>query len=316
MTQDFLLLHRSGPERFRLPPENDGGVNRIAVGDDEAQLFSFTTCLRHIVIAETETIADLAGQAGHVLRGEEAYRFLLEVVCGLQSPLIGETEVAGQFKTAVASYRYPATPWGSHLAKTFKALLEDAKSIREAHLKDLGSQSYGSVLRREVRGMKSVHIIGAGHLVQEILPWVMKDGMRITIHARDTTRAEKDLSHKLAPEQLARVSFVGLSDRAPECDALVIAAPVSTHWVQKWVGGASIRFIADLRAESGVDRLTHEYLECARILELGQFMSRLSENQALLLARKSLALAAVAKAALERGRTVEYRPFGWEDVCA
>ncbi len=303
MTQDFLLLHRTGPERFRLP--------------DEVEAFSFMTCLRHIVIADAATLSDLAAQAGHVLRGEEAYRFLLEVVCGLRSPLIGETEVAGQFRTTVADYIYPATPWGSHLAKTFKALFEDAKRVRDAHLKDLGSQSYGSVLRREVRGLKSVHIVGAGHLVQEILPWVMKDGLQITIHARDVARARGELAQKLGVEQLARVLVVALSDRAPTCDALVIAAPVSSSWVREWAADANVRFIADLRADSGTDKINVQFsADFARVLELGEFMSRLADNQGLLAKRKDLALAAIAVAAVERGHTVEYRPFGWEDVCA
>ncbi len=265
------------------------------------------TCLRHVVIADLDTIADLAPQGGDVLRGEEAYRFVLEVICGLHSPLIGETEVAGQFKNAVAAFNAPA---GSFFAKTFKALFEDAKKIRDAHLKDLGSQSYGSVLRREIRGLRNVHILGAGHLVQEILPWVMKDGLQLTIHVRDVVKASRELAEKLGTETFAKLRLAPIGARVEACDALVIAAPVTSEFVSSWSGGAG--FVADLRSDSAFDRLA-----CFdRVLELGAFMSRLSENQALVLERKRLALAAIANAALERARTVEYRPFGWEDVCA
>jgi glutamyl-tRNA reductase len=298
MNQDFYLLHHAGPERFRL--------------NDELEVFSFMTCLRHIVIANNETLAELSSQQGEVLRGEDAYRFLLEVICGLRSPLIGETEVAGQFKSAVAEFKYPATPWGSQLAKTFKVLFEDAKKTRDAHLKDLGSQSYGSVLRREIRGSKSVHILGAGHLVQEILPWVMKDGLNLTIHVRDVAKAARELTEKLGSEQVARLLIVTLESPLGSADAIVIAAPVSSAFVTEWAANSGARFVADLRADSSVDRL----LAFSRVLELGDFMSKLSENQSVLLERKTLALAAISNAALERSRTVENRPFGWEDVCA
>lgn len=293
MTQDFILLHRTGPERYRLR--------------EEASAFSFMTCLRHIVIADVDTIADLAPQGGTVLRAEDAYRFLLEVICGLHSPLVGETEVAGQFKNTVAAFGAPA---GSTLAKTFKALFEDAKKVRDAHLKDLGSQSYGSVLRREIRGLRDIHVLGAGHLVQEILPWVMKENMRLTIHVRDVVKASRELAEKLGADGMARLHLEPIGLQGPACDALVIAAPVTAAFVSEWSRGA--RLVADLRADSSQDRL-HGF---ANVLELGVFMSRLSDNQVLVQERRRLALNAIHQAALERARAVEYRPFGWEDVCA
>jgi hypothetical protein len=127
---------------------------------------------------------------------------------------------------------------------------------------------------------------------------------------RDTVKASRELAEKLGAETLGRLCLKEISSSAPKCDALVIAAPVTSDFVSSWSLGAE--FVADLRADSAVDRLTG----FDRILELGAFLSRLSENQALVLERKRLALAAIAKAALERARTVEYRPFGWEDVCA
>lgn len=301
MTNEIVLLHKTGPERFE--------------SIDSTRAFSFMTCLRHIVIAESSHVDDLQSQSHQVLSASEAYCFLLEVVCGLHSPLVGETEVSGQFKAAVGAYQFPATPWGTQLAKTFKTLFEDAKKVRDAHLKDLGSQSYGSVLRREVRGLKSLHILGAGHLVQEILPWVMKDRLQITVHCRDVVKAEAELALKLDAGQLARVRVVSLGDRAglTTGDALVIAAPVTASWIRSWLPKeADLKFVADLRADSAVDRLA----EFSRVLELGEFMSRLSTNQVLLETRKASALQTIAAAALERARSVEYRPFGWEDVCA
>jgi glutamyl-tRNA reductase len=300
MNHDFVVLHRTGPERFRL--------------SEESGVFSFMTCLRHIVIADIEHAADIAAQAigenDHILRGEEAYTLILEIICGLHSPLVGETEVYGQFKNAVSAFKTPATPWGMLLAKTFKALFEDAKKIRDQHLKDLGSQSYGSVLRREVKGLRSVHILGSGHLVQEILPWINKDGISIVIHCRNPEKARETLG-----ALSGKAKFASIEERfaLSDADALVIAAPVASEWIRSWVPqDAKPRLIADLRADSGTDVLA----EFSRVLQLGEFMTRLSQNQTHIQERKGAALSAVARAASDRARTVENRPFGWEDVCA
>ncbi|RYZ76049.1 MAG: hypothetical protein EOP05_06185 [Proteobacteria bacterium] len=313
MSQEFVVLHRTGPERFILPGEPGCTSSHANAG-----VFSFMTCLRHIVIANLDEAAAIAAQANgpndQILRGEQAYTLILEIICGLHSPLVGETEVYGQFKNAVSNYSIPATPWGTLIAKTFKTLFEDAKKIRDQHLKDLGSQSYGSVLRREVKGLKSVHILGAGHLVQEILPWINKEGISVVIHCRNPEKALEQLG-ALASE----VKVVGLSQTSEdrlsltEADVLVIAAPVSSSWIRSWVPAeAKPRMIADLRADSETDAL----VEFSRVLQLGEFMTRLSQNQTLILERKGAALSAVARAASDRARTVEYRPFGWEDVCA
>lgn len=317
MNQDFIILHRTGPERFRLPENGIGGAPGIQ--GEAVHHFSFTTCLRHIVIANLDEAAELAAQAqgpnDQILRGEQAYSLLLEIICGLHSPLVGETEVYGQFKNAVSQFSLPATPWGTMLAKAFKALFEDAKKVRDQHLKDLGSQSYGSVLRREVKGLKSVHFVGAGHLVQEILPWINKEGISIVIHCRNPEKAQQALGALSANIRIAEMEErMALSD----VDALVIAAPVSADSMRAWLPlDARPHLVADLRADSESDRLSEgSFSEFKRVLPLGEFMNRLSQNQSLILERKGAALSAVARAASDRARTVEYRPFGWEDVCA
>ena len=132
MSHELTLLHRTGPQRFELP-------HRDAQSD--ARWFSFETCLRHIVIADSEVSQEIElhslSHDDRVLRGEEAYRFLLQVICGLHSPLVGETEVYGQFKNAAATFASTSSPWASSLSRVFKWLFEDAKRIRQAHLEDL-----------------------------------------------------------------------------------------------------------------------------------------------------------------------------------
>ncbi|MES2855522.1 MAG: hypothetical protein V4692_06655 [Bdellovibrionota bacterium] len=297
MNHELVLLHRPGPERFEA-----------SLLENLTEKFSFTTCMRHILLVSSDDvgiIADSIREGDQVFRGEEAYRFLLEVICGLHSPLIGETEVYGQLKNEVAAFQQMATPWNAGLHRIFRSLFQDAKTIREKHLKDLGSQSYGSILRREIKGEKNVHIVGAGHLVQEILPWLAKDGTKIHVHCRDVEKARAVLP--------SGISIHSLNETIRLEGVLVIAAPVTAEWIKTWVSGNDLRLAADLRADSHVDRVDAIF---PRTLVLGELLSRITSNQSALEKRKVEALEQAHALSSERSRHTEYRPFGWEDVCA
>ena len=67
------------------------------------------TCLREVRICmrparehTSDREADAAGFERHV--GAEAYRFLLQLACGLESEIAGETEILGQIKQAWRDY--------------------------------------------------------------------------------------------------------------------------------------------------------------------------------------------------------------------
>ncbi len=301
MNHELTLLHRTGSERF------DASILEALSAH-----FSFETCMRHVLLIpseELELIAHRLRDSDEVYNGEAAYRFLLEVICGLHSPLVGETEVYGQLKNKVAEYQFSVAPWSAGLQRVFRSLFQDAKLIREKHLKDLGSQSYGSVLRREVKGAKRVHLLGAGHLVQEILPWLAKDGTEVHVHCREPEKARAVLPMKVQLHGIGETGAIGKDD------VLVIAAPVTAAWIASWLGAShsGLRLLADLRSDSHVDRIGGDF---GRTLELGEMLSRISANQSSLQQRKAAALAQALELSSERSRHTEYRPFGWEDVCA
>lgn len=309
MNHELVLLHRPGSERFDVAMTAQ--LSSVSVSSVSAASFSFETCMRHILLLNSEEV----GQVAHLIRegdqvflGEEAYRFLLEVVCGLHSSLIGETEVYGQLKNQVANYEFTSDPFSNYLQRVFRSLFQDAKQIREKHLKDLGSQSYGSVLRREVRGTKRVHLLGAGHLVLEVLPWLAKDGTEVHVHCRNPEKAVAELPKSVNVHGLNAASLIEAGD------AIVIAAPVDAEWIRSWLAEAKpAKLIVDLRADSHVDRVGAQF---GRALELGEMLTRITANQAALAKRKNDALAMVQDLSLDRARHTEYRPFGWEDVCA
>ena len=280
--------------------------------------FVFKTCLRQIIIADEltlESMRDRLSATDEVHSDGEAYGFLLQVICGLHSPLVGETEVYGQFKQAVSLFTPPPTPWGTQVSRLFKALFEDAKKIRQAHLEDLGSQSYGSVLRRELKKNRRIHILGAGHLVQEILPWLCKDSNEVHVHCRQPEKA-RSLGLGAAFPSL-RFHALDEADSLKGAEAVVIAAPVGADWFAKWfdtAGGAKAgATIADLRGDSASDVVSGGF---AAVLDLNEVFQRIDGNRALIEERKTSALAAIDAVVRERSLYVEYRPFGWEDVCA
>jgi glutamyl-tRNA reductase len=308
MLNDLILIHRNHGNSSLLPQGQDALV--------EGEVFLFKTCLRQVAIVDQmalNEIQDSLKSDDEVMSGTDAYRFMLEVVCGLRSPLLGETEVGGQFKLAAQTFSIPASPWGQQLQRFFKFLFEDAKRIRQNHLVDLGSQSYGSVLRREMKGLRQIHVLGAGHLVQETLPWFSKDGIEVHVHCRDVAKVKQALGERAG----LFVHDLREKRNLETADALVVAAPVESKWVDEWLAHRkNLKLVADLRADSREDRLAPLFADPCMVYDLSQIFGRVSENQARLEARRAAALKEIDTVVRERNSHVEYRPFGWEDVCA
>jgi glutamyl-tRNA reductase len=66
------------------------------------------TCLRRILFLNSDDHREMLemierdhGAAGvEIFRGQDAYRFLLEVICGLNSPIVAETAVMANSKSS------------------------------------------------------------------------------------------------------------------------------------------------------------------------------------------------------------------------
>jgi hypothetical protein len=147
------------------------------------------TCLRRLAVGS----GDPPPLAGELLTGAAAYARLLEVVSGLRSAVVGETNVAGQFRRAWADAA-TALPGGlrAALEPVATAALADAASVRRAHLEGLGGSSWGTLVRRllvPAAGAR-VLLVGAGDLAGSIAPYLG----RVTLglwnrHALDADRA-------------------------------------------------------------------------------------------------------------------------------
>lgn len=276
------------------------------------------TCLRRILFLnanDNRALIDAAEDhnlvppTAEVFRGQDAYRFLLEVICGLNSPIVGETAVMGQFKEFLLHAKFPRTPWGTFLRDLSTNLLIDAKRIRHAHLQGLGSQSYGSLVRQNVKGMPAVAVLGAGKLAREILPWLIGK-TKVRVFCRNLQKAA-DLLKEYPEIELLQYSAGDAGWRENEA-ALVIAAPLKAEQVAAWANlqSASFAKCLDLRGEAETDPVS------GQVIKLHELFEALRAERQRLESHVVAARAEINQLVQRQTQQAQFRPFGWEDLCA
>ena len=226
--------------------------------DTQPAAFSFNnpswiiweTCVRRLAFGNDNFFVEQSERGDEIYTGDHAFRFLLEIVCGLHSPVRGETEVHGQFRQFLNF-----VPGDSWLRPYLEKAHVQARRVRSEFLRDLGSQSYGSLARRKFRDCESVDIIGGGQLVRDVLPWLLKMGQAIRIWVRSPEKMSW-LFERYPNATYPRLSVHGLNERVMAAEGvrgLMVAAPVDAVKVQQWSDSAQV--ILDFRAESSIDRI-------------------------------------------------------------
>jgi glutamyl-tRNA reductase len=278
------------------------------------------TCLRRVLfLNQTENAALITAAEGdealasavEIYRGEASYRFLLEVICGLNSPLVGETAVLGQFREFVGHAKLPGTLWGNFLRQLIANLLVDARGVRHEHLQGLGSQSYGSLVRQHLKGVPSVALLGGGQLAREILPWLIGK-TRVRLFYRNYPHAQE----LLADYPDIRLDQFSPADAGWELEetGLVIAAPLKAVEVERWVRAQSPRFslCLDLRGDAETDPVSVPF----EVIKLSELFDALRSERQRLAGRIESARKEIKLLAQRQVQQAQFRPFGWEDLCA
>lgn len=300
MLENLIVLHH---------PKKSGENSPVAIIGLEWQ-----TCLRRIVLlhkSETAALIPSLPSGIEIYEGQAAYNFLLEVVCGLRSPLVAETAVMGQFKEFCASARFPMNEWGAFLRRLTSDLLVDAKRVRSRHLEGLGSQSYGGMVRHHLKGVPSVVVLGAGQLAEEILPWIAGK-TDVTVCARNLDHA-KLLTQQFEEIQLAQFVSGEAIEETRET-AVVIAAPITAVDVETWMKAQTTPLVKviDLRGEAESDPIKSSL----PVIRLSEMFAALRNERPKLIARVADARDEITKAAQKLIEQAQFRPFGWEDLCA
>lgn len=149
-------------------------------GGDEGS-WAITTCQRHLEVAIDSETGAAAEPASSSLRGRDAYLHLLEVITGLQSAVVAETNVSGQVRASWDQFRAGVADAPQSAARratltalqpVVAALFADAALVRQRWLQGLGGSSYGTLARKLLSPSRNerVLVIGAGDLARSVIP--------------------------------------------------------------------------------------------------------------------------------------------------
>jgi glutamyl-tRNA reductase len=191
-------------------------------------------------------------------------------------------------------------------------LLVDAKRIRHRHLEGLGSQSYGGLVRHHLKEVPAVAVLGAGQLANEILPWLIGKS-DVTLFYRNQLRVRPLLEEypQVRLEQFTAESAANLDHRKT---ALIVAAPLAAAEIENWISLQSAPFVKllDLRGEAATDPIQVPFA----VVRLSEIFATVKSDQPRLAARVAAARAEIQICAERQARQAQFRPFGWEDLCA
>jgi glutamyl-tRNA reductase len=140
---------------------------KITLFNQEKAPFILNTCQRTIIVS----LEIIQTPLTKPYCGSEAYAFLLEIICGLQSKLLGENEIVGQFKTAYKDYLTQNNRC-NNLLMIIEKLFQDAKDIRTNYLIGLCQKTYSSIARKHIINKfqaKEVLILGSGSLAEDLI---------------------------------------------------------------------------------------------------------------------------------------------------
>ncbi|MEM7646944.1 MAG: hypothetical protein AAF203_08550, partial [Pseudomonadota bacterium] len=171
---------------------------------------------------------------------------------------------------------------------------------------NLGCTSYGSLLRKRLRGHEgTTHVVGAGSLVLDVLPWIVKNQNPVEVFTRSPQKHAKNLSQY-------KLSYFGTLDdlkKRETAEYLVIAAPLSAIQIDEMTNLKNYKVIFDLRGES-----VNDPLPVSTVIPLATLFADIESNRQQAQNIKNQALIEIQKSARQMSLLEKQRPFGWEDL--
>ncbi|MDD5350069.1 MAG: glutamyl-tRNA reductase [Chthoniobacteraceae bacterium] len=179
--------------------------------------------------AERGKCAPVVPKPFYALKGEAALGHLFRVVSGLESMVIGETEILGQVKKAYAAAA-AAGSTGRNLNKFFQRAFNVAKEVRTSPAITRGPVSVGSVtvdLAEKIFGKLAAcraMILGAGETSELTAKALLSRGVKSIFVANRTFERAASLAAAMGGEA---IRFDEAARRYPEIDILIssTAAP-------------------------------------------------------------------------------------------
>lgn len=265
----------------------------------------FKTCLRELIILDEMDFLSLKAK-GLDLKSYKVYKsysglnYIIKVLSGLESPVLGETEVLGQFKSQILE-QLDLKP---KFKEVVQFIMSMVKLVRSKHLIGLGSKTYGSLVRRLVKNDRHILFVGAGILAESIFPWV-KDQKQVMFSVRCPSKYKNK-------DKFKGFHFNKTSESLDfDFDlSLVVCAPISSEKLLNHIANARVKTIVDLREESEKDPIV---LESANVIDLKDAFAEMSQHKKI----KDKIVQAVETDLNKNieSKFVKHRPFGWDDLC-
>lgn len=171
-------------------------LNNFPSGTEVSMLdegsFVMSTCQRTLVLSYGKNPNLCIQGKSEQLTGKAAYHYLLEIICGLKSKLLGENEIVGQFKTSYHNYISQKNK-STELLRIIEKLFKDAKEIRTDYLLGLCQKTYSSIARKHIVSVNKadhVLILGSGQLAEDLINQFKKK-VTVFISARNTQRVQE-----------------------------------------------------------------------------------------------------------------------------
>ena len=230
-------------------PKTDERTSGLELVPDS---FRLNTCQRWVEIFTNEDCGRSAQISGiEIYSGADAYAFLLRLASGLESEILGETNILGQMKKA----------WSEHsgerkrtLRLVVNRLFQDTKFIRSKYLQGIGSASYGGLLRRLLKDVSDpILLVGAGNLARSISPWLLDHELWLWNRGKP---ALERLSLMLAQKPGARFHVVTDElTRWRDAGAVVVCIPTDADQddarIASWLAGPKNRMLVHLGCRRG-----------------------------------------------------------------
>jgi glutamyl-tRNA reductase len=202
---DLTIPRESRVERLPLLREQAGvqelvylaTCGRVEVAFATDGNVSFDACRRRVFEALVGREAH-AGEAEHAMRawhGEGAAEHLFVVASGLDSARVGESEVAGQIRDAVADAQAAGTI-GPRLETVFAEALRVAKRVKPMTEGRIGAVSLADIAgrhaaERAVRTGGAVALVGVSPMTERCARALVAQGVRVIVVNRTLSRAEE-----------------------------------------------------------------------------------------------------------------------------
>ena len=301
--------------------------------------FCLETCQRWIWIFDSQSLS-LVNEVNlpppiEFYQGKEAYQFLIRFACGLESEILGETDVFGQLKESWRQSLLRAEKTQDHslleLTSWMNRVFEDTKEIRTRYIQNAGGSSYGTLVRKLIRDQSLAHsldlggqrilVIGAGQIAQSIVPFL--SAAQVWLWNRDPIRLcawVQDLEQK-TPSSVKSLSPIYESheeDLAWErAHHILFCVPPQSELSSSWLKKLQLR----KNAPASIIHLGGRRSELPGWESLPSFfaLDDLFSLQKSLGSIRSMVLAQASQACEERaqlralGQSISI-PHGWEDL--